>query len=262
MYQFAANLTTLFTEVPFLERFKKAKDSGFTHVEFQFPYAFSPEQIKQKLHEYELKTVLFNLPPGNWEQGDRGIAILPSRREEFEESVEQAIRYARELKCNKLHCMAGILPEGTKKEVALSAYKDNLRFAAEQLHKHGLTLVIEPINTFDMPGYLLSNLGQAVEMIHELKMPNLKLQFDFYHIQRMQGELLNSFKQHKGSIAHIQIADNPGRHEPGTGEIHYENVFTFLEKEGYEGFVGLEYNPSGNSEKSLAWLEKLKKDRM
>ncbi|MFA8439542.1 hydroxypyruvate isomerase family protein [Pueribacillus sp. YX66] len=254
MLTFAPNLTTLFTDVPFLERFEKAKKAGFTHVEFQFPYAFSIDEIIEQLTQHELQTVLFNLPAGNWEKGDRGISIFPERRDEFKQSVITAMTYARALRCSTLHCMAGVKPNDLDVNDALHIYKENLSFCAKEFEQHDLTVVIEPINTFDIPNYFLSNLQLAVDILNDLSLPNVKLQYDVYHMQRMQGELIASYKKYKDIIAHVQIADNPGRHEPGTGEIHYENVFRALMEEGYNGFIGLEYNPQGQTEESFTWL--------
>ncbi len=254
MLTFAPNLTTLFTEVPFLERFERAKKAGFTHVEFQFPYEHPSDAVAEQLNQHGLKAVLFNLPAGDWEKGDRGIAIFPTRRDEFRASVHTAIEYAQSLQCTMLHCMAGVKPEKLDRRDALLVYKENLRYCAREFEKYGLTVVIEPINAFDMPDYFLSNLEFAVDILNDLALPNVKLQFDVYHMQRMQGELISSFKKYKEHIAHIQIADNPGRHEPGTGEIHYANVFRAFEAEGYNGAIGLEYFPKGKSEDSFTWL--------
>lgn len=256
MLKFAPNLSTIFTEVPFLERFEKAKNAGFRHVEFQFPYAHSSEEVKKQLEKYELKTVLFNLSPGDWDAGDRGIAIFPERQDEFKQSVSKAIEYAKAFQCSHLHCMAGILPKNVNCKDALHVFKENVSYCAEQFGQHGLTVLLEPINTCDMPNYFLSNIELAVQILDELALPNVKLQFDFYHMQRMQGELINTFKKYKEQIGHIQIADNPGRHEPGTGEIHYDNIFHMLKEEGYDGYIGLEYIPKEKSENSFSWLSK------
>lgn len=256
MLKFAPNLSTMFTEVPFIERFEKAKKAGFQYVEFQFPYAHSSEEVKQQLETNGLQTVLFNLPPGDWDKGDRGIAIFRERQDEFKQSVTKAIEYAQAFGCSQLHCMAGVLPKDGDRDNALQIFKENVRYCAEQFNKHGLTVLLEPINTYDIPNYFLSSIELAIEIIEELALPNVKLQFDFYHMQRMQGELINTFKKYKDQIGHVQIADNPGRHEPGTGEIHYENVFRTLTEEGYNGFIGLEYIPKDKSENSLSWITK------
>ncbi|BCJ85493.1 hydroxypyruvate isomerase [Effusibacillus dendaii] len=254
MFTFSANLSTLFTEVPFLNRFAKAKQAGFACIEFQFPYEIEPELIKREMELHQLKLVLFNFPPGNWQKGDRGISICADRQQEFRDSVEEAIRYAKTLNCPRLHCMAGILPNGWEEKEAWQVYKENLRFAAARLADHQITLLIEPINRYDMPGYLLSDLKHAYELICELDMPNVKIQYDFYHMQRIQGELIASYQTYKDAIGHIQIADNPGRHEPGTGEINYPNIFRFLKEIGYEGYIGLEYTPKESSDTSFKWL--------
>lgn len=254
MLTFAPNLTTLFTEASFLERFEKAKDAGFSHVEFQFPYEHKKDDIIDKLNRYDLKTVLFNLPAGDWGNGDRGLAIFPDRQEEFRQSVHKAIEYAKALQCFTLHCMAGVKQNDLDFHEALYTFKENLRYCAKEFEKHHLTVVIEPINTFDIPNYFLSNLQMAVDIIEDLALPNVKLQYDIYHMQRTQGELIASFKKYKHMIAHIQIADNPGRHEPGTGEIHFPNLFRSLIEEEYNGYIGLEYLPQGKSEDSFSWL--------
>lgn len=256
MLKFAPNLSTMFTEVPFLERFEKAKQAGFQFVEFQFPYAHSSDEVKKQLDMHGLQTVLFNLPPGDWDKGDRGIAIFSDRQDEFKQSVKQALEYAQIFECTKMHCMAGVLPEDGERMRALETFKENVRYCAEQFGERGLTVLLEPINTYDMPNYFLSNVELAIEILDELALPNVKLQFDFYHMQRIQGELINTFKKYKDRIGHVQIADNPGRHEPGTGEINYDNIFRMLAEEGYDGFIGLEYIPKDNSENSLSWLRK------
>lgn len=250
MNKFAVNLSTVFTEVPFLERFKKAQDCGFSYVECQFPYAYSVEEIKRELEEHQVSMVLINLPPGNWEKGDRGIAMDPKRMEEFKGSVNEGIQYATALKVPRVHCMAGNLPGGDRE-----VYIKNLRFAAEAMKKYGLTLLIEPINPFDMPNYYLSNLYQAAEILEVVDRENVKLQFDFYHIERVHGNSLTLFKEFAGLIGHVQIADVPGRHEPGTGRMDYKAVFQYL-ADTYDGFIGLEYTPNGKSDESFGWLSR------
>lgn len=254
MLNFSANLSTLFTEVPFLERFSRARSAGFQHVEFQFPYQYPVDLIQHEINAHGLNVVLFNLPPGDWNNRERGIAILPDRRQEFYESVDEALRYATALGCPRLHCMAGIMPEGMKDDDAWQTYRENLQYAAAKLSVYGITLLIEPINPFDMPGYFLSDLHKAFQTLDDLKLPNLKIQFDFYHIQRIQGELITSFAKYKEHVGHVQIADNPGRHQPGSGEIHYSRIFAYLDQTGYPGYIGLEYNPEGATEDSLSWI--------
>ncbi|GAX89805.1 2-oxo-tetronate isomerase [Effusibacillus lacus] len=260
MFKFSANLTTLFNEAPFMDRFGLAQQAGFRHVEFQFPYEFPVDSIKREIESRNLDVVLFNFPPGDWKKGDRGIAVFPDRRQEFYESVDEAIRYALALDCPSLHCMAGVRPDGLQAEEAWKVFRENLSYAAGRLANHGITLLIEPLNPYDMAGYMLSSLDQAVQLVNELKLPNLKIQFDFYHMQRIQGELLASFSRVKELIGHVQIADNPGRHQPGTGEIHYSNIFRFLEESGYSGFVGLEYFPLGKTIDSFDWMQAHSRD--
>jgi hydroxypyruvate isomerase len=247
--KYAVNLSTVFTEVPFLERFKNARECGFSFVECQFPYANSVEEIQHELEQNELSMVLLNLPPGNWEKGDRGIAADPNRVEEFRESVMEGIKYAAALNVSKIHCMAGIVDSDAARKV----YIDNLRYAGSEMAKHGLTILIEPINQFDMPGYFLSDLYQAVEILETVGLPNVKLQFDFYHIERIHGNALSLYKQFAEQVDHVQIADVPGRHEPGTGEMDYREIIDYL-NHTYKGLIGLEYTPSGNSKESFEWL--------
>jgi hydroxypyruvate isomerase len=257
MNTFTVNLSTIFTEVPLLERFKKAKECGFSHVEIQFPYELPVETIAVKLKEHQLTLELINVPAGNWEKGERGIAIYPDRINEFKEAVAKGIEYATALGVSRLHCLAGVLAYGEDRETARKAYLENLGYAARKMARHGLTLLIEPINPFDMPGYFLTDIEEAAAIVDEIGCPNVKLQFDFYHIQRIQGNLLGTFDRHFERIAHVQLADVPGRHEPGTGEINYQNVLEHLEKKGYKGYIGLEYIPAGKSEESFKWMNQL-----
>lgn len=255
MNKFAVNLSTVFTEVPFLERFKKARDYGFSFVECQFPYSYPIDEIKRELERYQLSMVLLNLPPGNWEMGDRGLAAAPDRIEEFRSSLSEGIKYARALNVSKIHCMAGT-PPGSDRDELRNVYIKNLQYAAKEIGKYGLSLLIEPINPFDIPHYYLSNLYQAAMILQEVDSENVRLQFDFYHIERGHGKSLNLFKQFADMIGHVQIADVPGRHEPGTGEMDYKAIFQFL-ADTYEGYIGLEYTPSEKSEDSFAWLAKM-----
>lgn len=257
MNKFAVNLSTIYTEVPFLERFKKAGESGFSKVECQFPYAFSKEEVKMELERNQLSMVLINLPPGNWEKGDRGIAAMPERTAEFKKSVDEAIRYAQALDAVKVHCMAGIVAESDR-EKARQVFMDNLLYAGTETAKYGITLLIEPINPYDMPGYFLNNIDQAVEIIDVIGLPNVKLQFDFYHIERIHGNPLKIYQQYKDLVGHVQIADHPGRNEPGTGRMNYKDIFEYL-NESYKGEIGLEYNPQGRSEESFKWIKSAEK---
>jgi hydroxypyruvate isomerase len=253
MPQFAANLSTMFTELNFLDRFAAARAAGFNGVEFLFPYACDPDQIAHRLQRYELQLVLHNLPPGNWNDGDRGIACDPRRVGEFQESVELALEYALEMGVKRLHCMAGRVPPNVPYERARAVYVGNLRFTAAALARHGIDLLIEPINTHDMPGYFLTHTHQAVDIIRECGMPNLFLQYDIYHMQRMEGDLANTITANLPLIGHMQLADVPGRHEPGTGEINFPFLFKLLDDLGYKGWVGCEYHPLGDTVAGLDW---------
>lgn len=253
MTKLAANLTMLFNELPFLDRFEAAAKAGFQGVEFLFPYAFDAEEIANRLFSSKLNLVLHNLPAGNWEVGERGVACHPERIEEFKNGVETAIQYAKALGVTQLNCLAGIKPEGVSDEVARQTFVNNLRFAADKLKAAGIRLLIEPINTFDIPGFFLSRTKQAIDIIKETGSDNLFLQYDIYHMQRMEGELINSIKANLAFIKHIQLADNPGRFEPGTGEINYRTVFLQLTELGYDGWIGCEYKPKADTLEGLGW---------
>jgi hydroxypyruvate isomerase len=252
MNRFAVNLSTIFTEVPFLERFKKARESGFSYVECQFPYENSIDEIKKELEQNQLQMVLHNLPPGDWEEGDRGLATDPNRITEFRQSIDTALLYAKALNVSKVHCMAGVVSP-IELELTHETFIKNIHYAATQLGMEGITLLIEPINPSDMPGYFLNNLPVAVEILQEINLPNVKLQFDFYHIERIHGDTLSLFKRFADVIGHVQIADVPGRHEPGTGDMNYEKIFDYL-SECYYGDIALEYLPLRKSEDSFGWL--------
>jgi hydroxypyruvate isomerase len=255
MPKFAANLTMLFNEVPFMERFDKAAAANFKAVEFLFPYAFSAADIKVKLDQNKLTLVLHNLPAGNWEAGERGIACLPDRVEEFRKGVSNAVEYATALGVKQVNCLAGKMPEGVAHAVLRTTFIDNLKYAAAELKKANIKLLIEPINTFDIPGFFLSGTQQAIDIITEVGSDNLFLQYDIYHAQRMEGELANSIQKHLAKIAHIQLADNPGRNEPGTGEINYAYIFAMLDRIGYTGWIGCEYKPAATTEAGLGWFK-------
>ncbi|VXB02334.1 hydroxypyruvate isomerase [Massilia sp. 9I] len=255
MPKFAANLSTLFNEVPFLDRFAAARAAGFDAVEFLFPYAFEPEQIAARLRRYGLELVLHNLPAGDWAAGERGLACDPRRSAEFQDSVGLALDYALELGVRRLHCLAGRLPPNVGRERAHAAYVGNLRHAAARCAEHGIDLLIEPINDRDIPGYFLTGTRQAAAIIEEVGAPNLFLQYDIYHMQRMEGELAGTIRQHLGLIRHIQLADVPGRHQPGTGEIHFPFLFRLLDELGYDGWIGCEYLSQGDTAASFGWLE-------
>lgn len=253
MPRFAANLTMLFNEVPFLDRFEKAAASGFQAVEFLFPYPYPVQELKARLQSHNLKLVLHNLPAGDWDAGDRGIACDPTRVDEFRAGVPKAIEYATQLGVPQLNCLAGKAPAGVSSQTLHDTLLANLKFAAAELKKAGLKLLTEPINTFDIPGFYLNRTEQALRLHDEVGADNLFLQHDLYHMQRMEGELAATLKKHLSRIAHIQIADNPGRNEPGTGEINYKYLFRLLDEIGYAGWVGCEYKPATTTEAGLGW---------
>ena len=255
MPRFAANLTMLFTEDSFLDRFSRAKSAGFDAVEFLFPYAFPAEEIKAKLDQCELKLVLHNMPPGDWVGGERGIACLPDRVDEFRAGVAKSVEYANTLGVMQLNCLAGVAPSDVNPEILRKTFLSNLKYAAMELRKTNIKLLIEPINTFDIPHFFLSGTQQAIEILDELNVDNAFLQYDLYHAQRMEGELANTLTQNLKRIAHIQLADNPGRHEPGTGEINFHYLFQLLDTIGYAGWVGCEYRPASNTAAGLSWIE-------
>ena len=257
MPRFAANLTMLFNEVPFLDRFERAAKAGFEAVEFLFPYDHSAEEIKQRLDDNGLKLVLHNLPAGDWNAGERGIACHPDRVAEFRAGVAKAISYAKTLGVGQLNCMAGKAPAGVGDELLRQTFVDNLRYATAELKKAGLRLLIEPINTFDIPGFYLNRTTQALAIIDEVGSDNLYVQYDIYHAQRMEGELAATIEKCLPRIGHMQLADNPGRNEPGTGEIHYPFLFALLDRIGYDGWIGCEYKPATTTEAGLGWRQKL-----
>ena len=255
MAKFAANLSMLFTEVDFLDRFQAAAQAGFKGVEYLFPYDVEAAEIKKRLDDHGLTQVLFNLPAGDWGAGERGIACHPDRVEEFRAGVDRAIEYARVLGNTRVNCLAGIQPAGVSMEQARRTLIDNLRFAADRLEAAGILLVAEPINTRDIPGFFLNRTEQALAIFDEVGSGNLKLQYDIYHMQIMEGDLAPTIEANIDRIAHVQLADNPGRHEPGTGEIHYPFLFDHLDRLGYAGWIGAEYKPAGSTQEGLGWLD-------
>ena len=253
MTKLAANLTMLFNELPFMERFEAAACAGFRGVEFLFPYAFDADQIADKLNLFALDLILHNLPAGNWNAGERGIACHPDRIEEFKEGVEEAIGYAKVLGVKQMNCLVGIIPLGVSWDEAHITTIENLKYASSKLKEVGVRLLIEPINTFDIPGFFLTHTRQAAELIAATRSDNLFIQYDVYHMQRMEGELLNTIKNNFALIKHLQLADNPGRSEPGTGEINYRFLLAQLDELGYEGWIGCEYKPRSTTLKGLEW---------
>lgn len=255
MPKFAANLSMLFTEVPFLERFERAAHAGFQAVEFLFPYDHEPETIRALLDQHQLQLVLHNLPAGDWAGGERGIACDPQRVAEFRDGVGRAIRYAKALGVTQLNCLCGKAPAGLGGGLLRATLVANLRHAADRLQDEGIRLLVEPINRFDIPGFVVNTTAEALALIEDAGSRNIFLQYDLYHAQRMEGELAATLAKHLPRIAHVQVADNPGRGEPGTGEINYAFLFRQLDRLGYEGWVGCEYKPTtAATEESLLWL--------
>jgi hydroxypyruvate isomerase len=254
MPKFAANLSMMFNEVPFLERFGAAARAGFRGVEYLFPYEFAADAIAEQLDRHELENVLFNLPAGNWAAGERGTTCLPGRQDEFRAGVAQAIAYAARLKTVRVHAMAGIVPAGADPCAVRAAYIANMKFAAAEFRRHGITLLIEPINTRDMPGFFLNTQAQAYAVLEEIGAPNLKMQMDLYHMQIMEGDLETKLRRYAAHCGHVQLAGVPRRNEPDTGEIRYEHLFTVLDEIGYGGWVGCEYRPAGRTQDGLGWL--------
>lgn len=255
MVQFAANLSMMFNEVDFLDRFEAAAKAGFKGVEYLFPYDFEAEQLADKLKSNGLKQVLFNTPAGDWDAGERGLACNPSRVEEFRDGVSRAIGYAKILECDQLHCMAGLAPAGADPNDMRKTYVENLRFASGEMEKAGIRCLMEMINTRDIPGFYLNRSAQAEKIMAEVASDNLYIQYDIYHMQIMEGDLAPTMERLLPKIAHMQLADTPGRNEPGTGEINYPFLFTHLDKIGYKGWIGCEYKPATTTQAGLGWMK-------
>ncbi len=253
MIQLAANLTMMFNEYDFLDRFEAAAANGFKGVEYLFPYDYSADEIAARLEARGLKQVLFDLPAGDWEAGDRGIAVQPDRGGEFQDGVGVAIEYAKALNCNRLTCLAGIPDEGADPEISETTMVENLRFAARAAADIGANILVEPLNTKDVPGTFVSTSSHGKRLIDAVGATNVKLQYDVYHMQIMEGDLAPTFSSLLPMIGHVQIADNPGRHQPGTGEINYDFVFQHIDSSGYDGWIGAEYMPDGDTVVSLKW---------
>ena len=252
MPRFAANLTMMFNEHVFLDRFDAARDAGFEAVEFLFPYAETIEAVAGRVRRNGLAVALFNLPPGDWEAGERGLAALPGREAEVDAALQRALPYAEALGVGRLHLMAGIAPSGDPASVA--CYRDAVARTADALAPRGLDLVLEPINGRDMPGYFLDDFGAAAALIGALGRANLKLQFDLYHRQIMHGDVSRAFAAMLPIVGHVQAASVPSRHEPDGEELDYGFVFAELDRLGYAGFVGCEYRPRGRTVDGLGWL--------
>jgi hydroxypyruvate isomerase len=257
MPRFSANLTFLFAELPFLDRFAAAKAAGFDAVEYVCLFDHPAEVVAEPLKRHGMKQVLLNVPHGNWAAGERGIAILPERVAEFRASIETTIAYCQALDCHQVNCLAGIAPTGADPARLHATFVENLKFAAGELKAAGIKLLIEPINTRDIPGFFLSRTQQAANIIAEVGSDNLFIQHDLYHMQIMEGDLARTLEAHLPRIAHVQIADNPGRHEPGTGEINYGFLLRHLDALGYTGHVGCEYKPKTTTTEGLGWKKAL-----
>ncbi len=253
MLRFSANLSMLFTEVDFPARFAQAAAAGFEAVEFMFPYEWPRQRLAAERERHRLELALYNLPPGDWAAGERGIACLPGRKGEFQDGVGLAVEYARALNCRRLNCLAGIAPTEIAPDRLMDTLVANLQFAAEALDRVGIQLLVEPLNDRDVPGFILNTTRDAIGLIDAVGHPNLALQYDVYHMQRMEGDLIATLTAQMDRIGHIQIADNPGRHEPGTGEINFANLFAAIDAAGYIGWIGCEYHPHGKTEESLDW---------
>jgi len=257
MPRFAANISDpfLFNEIAFLERFAAAAEAGFTAVEFHSPYGYDKPEIADRLDKNDLALALFNLPPGDWDRGERGIACLPGRVAEFQDGVGHALDYAIALGCCRINCLAGLAPENIPAKTLHETFVSNLQYAAAQTAKAGITLLIEPINNRDMPGFYLNTSKQALSIIDDVGAPNLMLQYDIYHARIMEGGMAATIEANARRIGHFQIADVPGRHEPGTGDIDYPNLFALIDRIGYDGWVGCEYKPAAATVAGLAWAE-------
>jgi hydroxypyruvate isomerase len=254
MPKFAANLTMMFNEVDFLDRFAAAAEAGFKGVEYLFPYDFDKDQLAERLEKNKLAQVLHNLPAGDWQAGDRGIACHPDRQAEFQDGVGRAIDYARALGCPQLNCLAGVAPKGVAADKLRDTFVENLKFAAKALKAAGLRLLTEPINTRDIPGFFLNRTAQALDVIADVGADNLFVQYDIYHMQIMEGDLARTIEDNLAQIRHMQLADNPGRHEPGSGEINYAFLFGHIDRVGYDGWIGCEYKPAKTTAEGLGWI--------
>jgi hydroxypyruvate isomerase len=255
MPKFCANLTMLWNELDFMERFAAAAKAGFQGVEYLFPYDHDKNQLADALKKHRLTQVLHNLPAGDWAKGERGIGCHPDRVGEFQDGVGRAIDYATALGCRQVNCLAGIAPAGADPQKLRATFVSNLKFAAQKLKQAGIKLLIEPINTRDMPGFYLNHSAQALDVIAEVGSENLYLQYDIYHMQIMEGDLARTIEAHLTLIPHMQLADNPGRNEPGTGEINYPFLFGHIDRLGYAGWIGCEYKPQAATDAGLGWIK-------
>lgn len=252
MPKLAANLSTLFPQLDFLDRFAAAARAGFRYVEYQFPYAWKADELARRARDAKVQVVLHNVPAGDFAKGERGIACLPGREREFRDSLEKAIAYAKAVDCPRLNCLAGLAPADPAHFAVLV---ENVRYAARRLGEAGLQLTLEPINTRSVPGFFLSRSAQAIDVLNAAGEGNAFLQYDFFHMQIMEGDLAATVERLLGRIGHIQLADVPGRHEPGTGEVNFAFLLRHLDALGYSGWVGCEYNPRGDTLEGLKWAQ-------
>lgn len=255
MPKLCANLSLLYTELEFMDRFAAAAKSGFKGVEYLFPYAYPKDQLAEALTRNKLVQVLHNMPAGDWAKGDRGIGCDPNRVSEFQDGVGKAIEYATALGCKQLNCLAGLAPQAVAPDRLRATFVANLRFAAEKTKAAGIRLLTEPVNNRDIPRFYLNRSQQALEIMDEVGSDNLWLQYDIYHMQVMEGHLAKTIEANLARISHMQLADNPGRHEPGTGEINYPFLFDWIDRIGYKGWIGCEYNPKAGTVEGLGWAK-------
>lgn len=258
MPKFAANLSMLFTELPFLDRFGAAAGAGFRAVEFLFPYEHPPQAIEEQIRKHNLQIVLFNMPPGNWAAGERGIGCIPGREAEFRAGIDQALSYAAELHVPRIHAMAGVAPPGADRAACRATLIANLKAAAAKLAEHNLTLLLEAINHRDIPGFFVNTQAESFEICSAVGAPNLKMQMDLYHMQVMEGDIAMKLRHYAPHCGHIQIAGPPRRTEPDTGEVRYEYLFEVLDEIGYDGWIGCEYRPAGKTIEGLGWFKEYK----
>lgn len=256
MLKFAANLAFLFTEEDFLQRFAAARKAGFDAVEFPFPYAHEQSKLADAIKTAGVEVALFNLPAGDWIKGERGIACHPGRQAEFRDGVGAAIEYARLLHVPKINCLSGVAPADADPDLVLSTFVENLGYAADELAKEGILLVMEPINTRTIPGFYLNTTAQSLDIMREVGSGNLKIQYDIFHMQIMEGDLAKTIEAELPQIGHIQFADVPDRHEPGSGEINFDFLFERIDALGYDGWIGAEYTPAKSTLDGLGWLKK------
>ena len=254
MPKFAANISMLWNEIDFLDRFEKAAKAGFKGVEYLFPYTYEPEQLAEKLEANGLTQVLHNMPPGDWASGERGMACIPGREGEFQDNVGKAITYAKVLDTKAMNCLVGLTPKDVTPEKVHETLVKNLKFAAAEMKKAGIPFVVEAINTRDIPGFHLNTTRQAIALLDEVGADDIFFQYDIYHMQIMEGDLTPTIRANISRIKHIQLADNPGRHEPGTGEINFPFLFKAIDETGYDGWIGCEYKPKTTTDDGIAWF--------